>query len=190
MKWEDLRVMTAVYQVFRSRRYRLFQLENPQLFFQLLKHSSDQPWQENWNPNQFFLQTGPKEQQLSYGELSFLIPSIPLIHERLIDSLSSLLTPYGELLPMPSENGIYYAYHVLKAYDALDWERSITYRYPKSLVQIQRYEFQVEKVKRPLFFRLPHSYAPFFATESFLQRLNDLNGEGWQFEKCWESERE
>lgn len=33
MKWEDLRVMTAVYQVFRSRRYRLFQLENPQLFF-------------------------------------------------------------------------------------------------------------------------------------------------------------
>lgn len=119
-----------------------------------------------------------------------MIPSIPLIHERLIDSLSSLLTPYGELLPMPSENGIYYAYHVLKAYDALDWERSTTYRYPKSLVQIQRYEFQVEKVKRPLFFRLPHSYAPFFATESFLQRLNDLNGEGWQFEKCWESERE
>lgn len=179
--------MTAVYRVIRSQSYRLLQLENPHPFFQLLQSAFEQPWRENWEPEQFRLTTGPKEQHLSYGELSFLIPSIPLIHEQIIDSLSKYLTPFGECLPMISENGVYYAYHMLRGYDALDQEKSTPYRYPEKSLQMDRIEFQPEKITQPLLFRLPHSFAPFFATESLIKRLHELNGKGWQFEKCWES---
>ena len=181
--------MAGVYQVFRNRRHRLLQLENPQPFFQLLQTANNQPWKSNWNPAQFQLKTSPKHQHLSYGHLSFLMPSIPLIHEEWVDAFAALLTPYGELLPMLSEHGIYYAYHALKPYDALDWERSIPYRFPDTPSQVDQYEFLSAKIQQPLFFRLPHSYAPFFATESFVEIVNGIKAKGWQFEKCWENRR-
>lgn len=180
--------MASVYQAFRNRHYRLLRLENPQPLFELLHSSIDQPWKSDWNKIQFQLIPGPREQELSYGELSFLIPSIPLLHERTMDQLAPFLTPFGELLPILSENGVYYAYHVLRAYDALDTEQSVAYLFPEKPQQIHQYVFYQDKVLHPLFFRLPQSAAPFFATQSFIQKLDEHNFQGWQFEKCWESE--
>ncbi|SHF34424.1 hypothetical protein SAMN05444392_11635 [Seinonella peptonophila] len=180
--------MLSVYRVFRNRRYCLFQLKDPQPLFQLLHNSNDHSWKSEWNSQQFSLTTGLKEQELSYGELTFLTPSIPLLHEQSIELLAPLLIPYGELLPMSSENGIYYAYHVLKPYHALNIDQSTIYPYPKQPMLIDKYDFHKEQVKEPLFFRLPQSPAPFFATDSFMDILEKTQFQGWQFEQCWKSE--
>lgn len=180
--------MTAVYRVYRQSHYRLFCLKNPSPLFQIMQNSWQNALLPSWNASDFELIDGPREQELSVKELSFLMPHLPLIHEKAINPLAHMLTPYGELLPMPSPHGVYYAYHILQPQDVLDHEKTKHYAHSQQNQRlIEQYAFQHERVIEPILFHLREYPAPILATEAFVQKIKQLDIVGWQFEKCWEN---
>lgn len=116
------------------------------------------------------------------------VSTISAFSHRAIHALRDLLEPNGELLPLISDVGAYFAYNILtSAHDALDVERSdiqwVTK--PTMVSQVKRYIFDPEGVKALSIFIVPEDPMITFVTDVFVRRVQEHGLNGFSFVKLW-----
>jgi hypothetical protein len=113
----------------------------------------------------------------------------PAFSARAVEAMRDMLEPNGELLPLKTPEGAYYAYNTTTIADVLDARRSevrwLPNQKPITAVFIERYEFVAEKVRDLTIFRIPEEPANVFVTETFATRVRERGLRGFEFRKVW-----
>ena len=79
---------------------------------------------DEWEvPEVRFLNDRGWEQQLQ-GDFPYLCGAVPVMSAKVVAALGSLLEVSGELLPLASDDGEYWAFNCLAVVDAMDTQRS------------------------------------------------------------------
>jgi hypothetical protein len=114
------------------------------------------------------------------------IGSIPAFSQRAVDALRDLLEPNGELLPLISPLGSYYAYNVTTVADVLDLEHSEIHWGRKPIAfDIKRYVFRAEQLQMLSIFRIPEEPSGTYVTEVFASRVREHSLEGFNLIPAW-----
>lgn len=115
--------------------------------------------------------------------------SIPAFSRRAVDVLREFLQPNGELLPLVSRVGDYFAYNVTTVADILDRKKSKVKWYDDSeqiiAVEISRYEFRPSRLRALTIFRLVEQPALTYVTQKFVDLVKDHDLQGFHFIKLW-----
>ena len=124
--------------------------------------------------------------------LSLLISAFS---RRAVDVLREFLEPNGELLPLKSAHGEFYAYNVTTVVDALDRERSEVDwlsddpgPWDARAIRIIHYEFIYEKVKDLTVFRIPEWAGNDLVTSEFVKRVQTSELGGFSFKRVWSAD--
>ncbi len=112
---------------------------------------------------------------------------MPAFSQRAVDALREFLEPNGELLPLNTPLGSYYAYNVTTIVDALDVRRSkIKWSIkPYTAFEVERYELIAKKVEGHSIFHIPVTANDVYVTEVFVQRAQEHGLMGMDFQKVW-----
>lgn len=113
---------------------------------------------------------------------------IPAFSRRAVDALRDFLEPNGELLPLVSSVGEYYAYNIMTVVDILDHDRSdiIWYEGDHDIaLRIRRYECNPEKLTGLSIFRLVEKPAYTFVHQVFVDRVRQHGLQGFDFTRLW-----
>lgn len=115
---------------------------------------------------------------------------IPAFSRRAVDALRDFLEPNGELLPLVSSVGEYYAYNTITVADALDEQKSeiqwLGDRHTfDEVFRIHRYEFLPERVAGLSIFRLVENSSATFVSQAFVDRVREHELQGFHFIKLW-----
>lgn len=112
--------------------------------------------------------------------------TVPTFSQRAVDTLLDVLVENGEVLPLTSEAGNFYAYNVTLVVDALDEERSETKRFQSSgrIMRVIRYEFYPERLAGLSLFKVPQ-LATEFVTDAFVRRVREADLTGFDFREVW-----
>jgi hypothetical protein len=116
---------------------------------------------------------------------------IPAFSRRAVDALRDFLEPNGELLPLVSDVGEYFAYNVTTVADALDEGKSeIAWldgdkRTIDRIFDILRYEFLPEQLTGLSIFLLVEMGSKAFVTQEFVDRAQEHQLQGFNFVKLW-----
>ncbi len=117
---------------------------------------------------------------------------IPAFSRRAVDALRDFLEPNGELLPLVSSVGEYYAYNITTVVDILDQDKSEFEWYDDEQPhgfpdEVVRYECIPEKMEGLSIFRIVEHAATAFVTQTFVDRVEQLGLQGFHFVKLWSS---
>ncbi len=115
---------------------------------------------------------------------------IPAFSQKAVDALRDMLEPNGELLPLVSTVGSYYAYNVTTVADVLDHDRSEvkwfeTAKRKVIAMSIDRYEFHPEKLEGLSIFRIVEEPLKTYVTNLFVERVREHKLRGFVFVKLW-----
>lgn len=97
--------------------------------------------------------------------------------------LEDVLKESGELLPVFSERGEYFAYNVTSIVDALDVSASeIDYLSTGRLANIRSYSLYLDKLDDAIIFKLPQAtWLDVFVTDRFVKRVEECQLLGFDF---------
>jgi uncharacterized protein DUF4375 len=173
--------------VYRAADREGFQLAMPvdsskNTIFSLLER---RPQLGSWTPIAMKFFPG-EEADISWSPSGALI-----LRRRAVDVLGSYLKEHGEFLPLSAKGGGIWAFHVLRAVDALDWNRSKIIRFPEGgeIVLIESHLFLPEMLENVLLFQLPqYPHGPTFLLDGFVELVNAAELRGLKFELLWDSE--
>jgi hypothetical protein len=118
--------------------------------------------------------------------------TIPAFSRRAVDALRDFLEPNGELLPLLSPLGEYYAYNITTVADILDHERSEIEWFNErrvSALRIRRYECIPEKLAGLSIFRLVEMSSSTFVHQVFVDRVRQHGLQGFDFTRLWVDKR-
>lgn len=113
---------------------------------------------------------------------------IPAFSRRAVDVLYDFLEPNGELLPLISTVGEYYAYNVTTVVDILDHDRSeIQWANEKHVtaIEIARYECFAKKMAELSIFRIVEKPSTTYVSQMFVDRVREHELQGFHFVKLW-----
>jgi hypothetical protein len=120
-----------------------------------------------------------------YPSVGFMIPAFS---RRAVDVLREFLEPNGELLPLSSTVGEYYAYNITTVVDILDHDKS-QIEWPKDQrlipIDIMHYECFANRMAGLSIFRLVEKPTSTFVTQPFVDRVHQLDLQGFHFIKLW-----
>jgi hypothetical protein len=114
--------------------------------------------------------------------------TIPAFSRRAVEALRDFLEPNGELLPLVSPLGEYYAYNITTVADVLDHERSEIEWFNErhvSALHISRYECIPEKLAGLSIFRLVEMCSSTFVHQVFVDRVKRHGLQGFDFTRLW-----
>lgn len=113
--------------------------------------------------------------------------STPAFSERAVSALGDILKANGELLPVHSHFGIYYAFNLTTVADVLDRTKSqITWmRNGFIAIGIDRHEFMADKLSDLTIFRIPEKPFMTFVTQRFVNRVQEYHLKGFCFQLVW-----
>jgi hypothetical protein len=116
--------------------------------------------------------------------------TIPAFSRRAVDGLREFLEPNGELLPLVSTVGEYFAYNIMTVADILDEVKSeIRWLSDKhtfdQVFEIDRYECYAERMAGLSIFRLVQRPSRTFVTQVFVDRVRQQELQGFHFIKVW-----
>ena len=117
---------------------------------------------------------------LTYG-------TVPAFTPKAIEALGDVLTQHGQLLPLRSRDGEFYAYNVTTVVDALDEQRSEGPRFSTGrFIWLDRYEFLPERVASYPIFKLPQfPRGRWYYTDAFLNRVREAELIGLAPRQIW-----
>jgi hypothetical protein len=100
------------------------------------------------------------------------------------------LNKYGEFLPLRSEEGQFWAFHVTHFVDALNEHASDVLRSPdepKVVLMIHKHVFRPEKLTADWMFKLPQSRGRgrFYVTDPFVNLISASGLTGLEFKRVW-----
>lgn len=124
------------------------------------------------------------------SEFPYLTAGVPVFTPVALAALEDLLKPHGELLPLQSQDGAFYAYNVTAVVDALDISQSdIKFMEDCSrIVIVNRYAFRQDQLTGIPIFKVPQlRKGRVFVTDEFVQRVNDQGLTGFRFRHLWSS---
>jgi hypothetical protein len=113
---------------------------------------------------------------------------IPAFSRRAVDALRDFLEPNGELLPLVSSVGEYYAYNITRVVDILDHERSEIKWYDEKhdiALRIIHYVCFPERLTGLSIFRLVEKPAYTFVHQVFVDRVRQHGLQGFDFTCLW-----
>ncbi len=173
-----------------DRRYRRFMRSNPETFpeFYPRKHD-DTKWvaprlAATWTPQKLIVDEWPENDYHGEGAPAYLTP---VFSPRAVEGLREFLEPNGELLPVLTHLGTYYAYNVTRVVDVLDLQKSdVSWSAGKTsrAHEVNRFEFK-ESVKDLTIFKIPQMPVAIYITEPFVLRVRELGLNGMWITKCW-----
>jgi hypothetical protein len=113
--------------------------------------------------------------------------SVPAFSRRAATALADFLDVNGELLPLATALGEYYAYNVLTVVDALDQKKSVFDIEQGSVLpdEIVRYEFKPSVVRRLSIFRIVEDPIRTYVTQKFVDRAEKHALNGFDFQLLW-----
>lgn len=114
--------------------------------------------------------------------------TVPAFSKRAVEVLREFLEPNGELLPLKSKIGEYYAYNVTRVADVLDLGKSKIKWLDKKqdiALDIFRYETQERKLRELSIFRIVEEPSTTFVTSRFVERVEEHGLIGFHFAKVW-----
>ena len=114
--------------------------------------------------------------------------TIPAFSRKAVDALRDFLEPNGELLPLVSSVGEYYAYNVTTVADILDHERSEIKWFNDHhdlALHIKRYECVPGRLEGLSIFLIVENSATPYATQAFVDRAKEHGLKGFDFAKLW-----
>lgn len=123
-----------------------------------------------------------------YNDFPCVDLTIPAFSDRAVEALGEFLTSAGELLPLDSDVGRYFAFHIRTVIDALDVSRSDIVWFsstPKRVLDINRFEFHPEALERSSVFTIPETPNRIFVTDEFIKRVDDSRLRGFDCPKLW-----
>jgi hypothetical protein len=135
----------------------------------------------------------PIDDDLNAGKSLGDFPTLgttPTFSQHAVDALRDMLLENGELLPLTSDAGQFYAYNVTRVVDALDEHRSELKRFRDGgIMRVIRHEFRSEIVADLAIFKVPQlTRGPVFATDAFATRVREAHLKGFVFEEVWTAE--
>ena len=118
--------------------------------------------------------------------------TIPAFSRRAVDALRDFLEPNGELLPLVSGVGEYYAYNITTVADVLDskksqirWLDDGMEHVPANVYEIERYECRTEKMLGLSIFRMVEIPWSVYVTGLFVDRATEHGLKGMHLTKLW-----
>lgn len=111
----------------------------------------------------------------------------PVFSQRAVNALGSMLEENGELLPLKSDVGEFFAFVCLTKLDALDVERSRMRRLGPDRVsgRVYYYAFSDSQLFGASIFRIPEQPNIYFVTDKFKDRVEQAGLNGLHFIKVW-----
>jgi hypothetical protein len=114
---------------------------------------------------------------------------LPAFSERAINGLHDLLKPNGEILPLETRTDArYFIYNVVSVSDALDKDGSECEFWrdpPTTTTDIDFFSFDVSKIRNHAIFRLRELPMSLFVTREFVEKVETLGLQGFDFTKVW-----
>lgn len=135
-----------------------------------------------WTPQPVFGQVK------SHNDYPCVNLTIPAFSHRAVEALHDLLEPNGELLPLVSSVGEYYAYNVTTVADILDHERSEIEWFNEGRVlalEISRYECLPQKLSGLSIFRIVEMSSSTFVHQVFVDRVREHGLRGFDFTRLY-----
>jgi len=114
--------------------------------------------------------------------------TVPAFSRRAVDALRDFLEPNGELLPLVSPLGEYYAYNVTTVVDILDREASEIVWLDKnrlSAFDIEKYVCIDPLMNGLSIFRIVEQYGFTYVSQAFVDRVYEKGLQGFHFVKLW-----
>jgi hypothetical protein len=104
---------------------------------------------------------------------------------RAADALRNLWERYGELLPVPSEDGEFHMFHCMNEIDAID---NVNCEFNGGT--IKKYAMKLDVVHGQHIFRVsqPYKYSTIFVSDLVISRINGAGLRGFKFEPLWSEE--
>ncbi len=111
----------------------------------------------------------------------------PAFSARAVDALRDFLEPNGELLPLKSSVGPYFAYNTTTIADVLDQRHSEFNWLKKPVIagMIHRYAFKRRAIENLSIFRIPEDAVTICVTDRFARRAEEHGLQGLNFIKVW-----
>lgn len=114
----------------------------------------------------------------------------PAFSSRAVDVLGDLLRDNGELLPLQSRTGEFYAFNTRTKADVLDKKRSKIewvendqgHRFAQN---IERFETSLSAIESLAIFRIPEKFSTVFVTQAFVDRVVEHRLAGFEFRCVW-----
>ena len=114
--------------------------------------------------------------------------TVPVFSEKAVEALRPLLEPNGELLPLDSKVGRFFAFNVTSKCEALDIDKSTGYfgtGDKETAMSISNYAFDELKFEDYAIFRLREEPVKLFATAEFKTRAEEASLTAMEFVKVW-----
>lgn len=124
----------------------------------------------------------------SFNDYPCVNLTIPAFSRRAVDALCDFLEPNGELLPLISSVGEYYAYNITKVADILDHEKSdVHWANEKHItaIDIRHFECVPEKMAELSIFQLVELPGTAYVSQVFVDRVSRCELNGFRFVKLW-----
>jgi hypothetical protein len=112
---------------------------------------------------------------------------VPVFSARAVRELVDLLDGRGELLPLVTDQGEFYAFNVTRLSDALDEEHSSFERFDDgNVMDIETYAFAPERLTGETIFKLPPVVPMYeYVTDVFVDRVSERDLQGFLFQQVW-----
>jgi hypothetical protein len=127
----------------------------------------------------------------AWNDYPTMVSIVPVFSQRAVDALSDILEPNGELLPLVTKVGRYWAYNILTVADIVDVDRSVRYASSASfgasgvIDDFRYYEILPEKLSGLTIFRLRQRRGGAYVTRGFVDRARAAGLRGMRFDKIW-----
>lgn len=110
--------------------------------------------------------------------------NVPVLKERALEALGSVLSTDGEFLPLDCDEGQLWAFNVTTVLDALDLDHSDLIRFSSGrIMKVNSYAFRTDKLRAVSAFRIPQM-SSLFVTGDVVTHAAALDGVG--FRMLWE----
>jgi hypothetical protein len=112
----------------------------------------------------------------------------PVFSRRAVDALGSMLSDHGELLPLITDVGEYFAYVCLAKLDVLDLKKSRVLRPSEpgaTAFGIEYFAFRKKQLPDAAIFRVPEHPGIYLVSDAFQKRAEEAALNGMTFIKVW-----
>ncbi|MBA4601974.1 imm11 family protein [Thermoactinomyces mirandus] len=141
-----------------------------------------------WKPIRLKVSEIDKDNPNPLPDCLLMLGDVLIFSEKGKSHVKRHLSDYGEFLPLISECGSFYAFHLLEQINALDEEKSEVLRFKSSgrIKRITNYVFKPNQIASRLLFKIPQNPAAIFVTDEFLSLICDSGLQGFDFKFLWE----
>jgi hypothetical protein len=170
-----------------ANRYQNLTWSNEQTRRQMWERFRGVPIGHSWeSPLVEVVRDAKQNKDLLPGDFPSLGGHAPTFSQNAVEVLGDFLSEAGQVLPLRSDEGVYFVVNVTKVVDALDEEASEIKRFPDGrIMRIVRHQFKPDRLHGIAMFKLPQAPQMYtYVTDQFVERVRDAGLTGFQFREA------